>query len=207
MPSTYSGLAQVYEETSEYDKALECLHEANRIWKSDFFDEQIAGIYRKQKNYREAIEIYRNLLERNPKNTSARFNLAVSLSNYGKRYDAIAEYLKLIEINPKDDASHYNLGLLYMDGETKESLKEAIKRFNIFIAIARKDDEFIPKAKVLIEKCNNRIAEMEYPEKIRELSRQPGEVGFIASLLLAKEDYTKGNDLLISGHKKYRTGL
>jgi tetratricopeptide (TPR) repeat protein len=200
---TYSGLAEVYEEISEYDKALECLHEANRIWKSDFFDEQIASIYLKQNNYREAIEIYRNLLEKNPNNTSARFHLAVSLSNYGKRYEAILEYLKLIEIDPKDNASHYNLGLLYMEDKTKESLQEAIKHFNISIAETPEGEKNVwaLRAKGLIRICNERIEEIEYPEKIRELSKQSGEVGFIASLLLAKEDYTKGNNLFISGEK------
>lgn len=203
---TYSGLAEVYKEMSEYNKALEYYHQANTILKSGYkdafvFDQEIAEIYLKQKNYREAIFIFQNLVIRNPKNTYARFSLAIALSDYGKKDEAIKEYLQLIGIDPKEYKAHYNLGLLYMEDNTKESLKKAIKHFNTYITETPKDkkDEWELRAKGLIEICNQRIAAVEYPDKIRELSKQPGEVGFIASLLMAKEDYVKGNDSFISG--------
>jgi tetratricopeptide (TPR) repeat protein len=199
---TYAELGETYEEMSEFDKALENYQQANRLSKADYFDKLIAGVYLKQKNYRQAIEIYQNLIIRHPKITGYRFSLAVALSRYGKRSDAIKEYVQLIEINPKDWDSHYNLGLLYMEDGDRESLKKAIKHFSNYLAGVKGvkgEEEYLKWANVNIEDCNDRIEEIEYPDKIRELSTQSGIVGFIATMVLTEEDYSKGNDLFISG--------
>ncbi|RCJ33933.1 hypothetical protein A6769_23075 [Nostoc punctiforme NIES-2108] len=60
--------------------------------------EQKATSAKEVKNYEEAANIWRSLIERDPKNSSAYAKLADILSNQGKIAETIATYRQLIKI-------------------------------------------------------------------------------------------------------------
>ncbi|MEH1808879.1 tetratricopeptide repeat protein [Nostoc sp.] len=67
--------------------------------------EQKATSAKEVKNYEEAANIWRSLIERDAKNSSAYAKLADILSNQGKIAETIAAYRQLIKIKP--EASTY----------------------------------------------------------------------------------------------------
>lgn len=68
---------------------------------------------KRQKKYGEAEKYYRKSMEIKPNWEHASYNLAIMLSDQGKRDQAIEAYRKAIEANPRFSYTYNNLGTIY----------------------------------------------------------------------------------------------
>lgn len=74
------------------------------------------------KKYDEAVAVYRQLLERDPKYMDAYHSLAMTYLYLGNYDEAIAVEKKALEINPEERMSYSNLSVFY---QKKGMIKEA----------------------------------------------------------------------------------
>ncbi len=74
-----------------------------------------------QNNYAAAIDALTKAVETDPKDYSARFNLALAESLAGKDSDAIGEYRKTLELKPDLYQANLNLGILLLRNQQAEA--------------------------------------------------------------------------------------
>jgi tetratricopeptide (TPR) repeat protein len=92
---------------------------------------RLAVKYYQTGNFRQAENIYKEILESQPDNFDALYFLGVILQQK-KEYDsAISYYKKALHLNPRKADAYYNLGLIFQDqaefDEAIESYQQAIK--------------------------------------------------------------------------------
>lgn len=73
--------------------------------------------------YEVAVDIFKKILEIEPKNYKALYNLGIAYFNLGQIENALKAYNNAITIKPDYKHCYYNIGLIY---ETKENLKKAL---------------------------------------------------------------------------------
>ena len=81
---------------------------------------------------KEAIESYKKILEIEPKNTQAWFNLGYSYNEIGDHEKAIESYKKVVEIDSKNTLAWNNMGNIY---SKIENYKKAIESFKKVVEI------------------------------------------------------------------------
>ncbi len=86
--------------------------------------------------YSEAEAIWRRILEIEPKNAVAYYNLGNALYHQKKLDEAIAAYEKAIQLNPKNADIYYNLGIALRN---QGKLNEAIAKYQKAIQLDPKD--------------------------------------------------------------------
>jgi tetratricopeptide (TPR) repeat protein len=91
-----------------------------------------------ENNFKEAIEIGKKIIEINPKDDEAYYNMGYAYDELQEYQKAIDSYQKAIEINPKYDKTYNNMGIAY--GKLEEYQK-AIDSFKKAIEINPKKDE------------------------------------------------------------------
>ncbi|MEC4685856.1 MAG: tetratricopeptide repeat protein [Nitrospirota bacterium] len=76
--------------------------------------------------FREAIEVYKKILETNPDNVDVRVDLGTCYRNSGDPERATEEYRKALGYDPKNPYAHRNLGIVlaYDLGRTREAITE-----------------------------------------------------------------------------------
>ncbi len=83
----------------------------------------IAAAYEREVRYQEAISTYRRILELEPYDTSARYNLALLLSTTGRKEEAIPVVEELNRLEPENRRLRNTIcSLLYDTGQYEESL-------------------------------------------------------------------------------------
>jgi tetratricopeptide (TPR) repeat protein len=93
----------------------------------------ISGIkHHVKKEFKEAIEEYKNAIEIDPKLASAYVNMGYALDGLQKYDEAIAAYQKVIEIDPKYASIYYNIGSALIK---QEKYDDAIAAFQKVIEI------------------------------------------------------------------------
>lgn len=70
---------------------------------------QLGSIYMQLNQYDKAIGAFQKVVNDNPQDLKAHYNLAQAHDNLRQYSQAATHYRKLIELNPKDAASYYNL--------------------------------------------------------------------------------------------------
>ena len=98
---------------------------------SNNFDEETlilaANCYDKDGNTDKAIEYLQRVLEINPNNSYAYYNLGIINFNNGNTAIAINNFTRAIKANKKFNAAYYNLGISYYN---VKDYKKALKYFN-----------------------------------------------------------------------------
>ncbi len=105
--------------------------------------------YMREINFEKIITQHRQQLDKNPKDTTARVNLANAYLRKNMLDEALPEYLLAIEHDPDILLAHYNLGILYF---TKKEFDLAKKEWEAVLAI---DPGFTP-AKKFLKKSHNK---------------------------------------------------
>jgi len=82
--------------------------------------------------YEKAVEIFKKILEIEPKNYKVLYNLGIAYFNLGQIENALKAYNNAITIKPDYKLCYYNIGLIY---ETKENLNKALKYYEKALAI------------------------------------------------------------------------
>ena len=77
--------------------------------------------------YEKAVEIFKRILEIEPKNYKALYNLGIGYFNLGQIENALNAYNEAIAIKPDYKHCYYNIGLIY---ETKQDLKKALRYYD-----------------------------------------------------------------------------
>ena len=77
------------------------------------------GLFKKEK-YEKAIEVYKKVVERNPKNSEAFVKLARSYNATGDRRTAFDRFAKAIELNRNDYESYYEIGIIFNEMNKKK---------------------------------------------------------------------------------------
>lgn len=73
--------------------------------------------------YKKAVDIFKKILEIEPKNYKALYNLGIAYFNLGQIENALQAYNEATTIKPDYKHCYYNIGLIY---ETKHDLKRAL---------------------------------------------------------------------------------
>jgi len=87
-------------------------------------------------DYKKALLIFSKIIEINPRNYRALYNLGISYYNLGENQKALDNYSKALSIKPDYKYCHYNIGLIYEDmdklNKALESYEKALKIDNNF---------------------------------------------------------------------------
>lgn len=99
LAEAYQYIAESYEGTENYNKAIEYYQKSLDIKETDFCYESIARCHRETNNSESAIKNFKRAYSLNPQNTNAYINCAILVSKTNKT-DAIAILSEAIERNP-----------------------------------------------------------------------------------------------------------
>ena len=101
LAEAYRYIAESYEGTENYNKAIEYYQKSLDIKETDFCYESIARCHRETNNSESAIKNFKRAYSLNPQNTYAYINCAILVSKTNKT-DAIAILSEAIEHNPQN---------------------------------------------------------------------------------------------------------
>lgn len=109
--------------TADISERIEKLKEARaRSPEYDRITLCLADTYFEVASFGEAEALYRKLLEKDPGNFHARYNLASLYSDTGRYRKAADEYLACAELEPADPQIYYNIGFCYEHGDRGDRL-------------------------------------------------------------------------------------
>lgn len=114
-PVIMHELGCMYRDGDQLDKAVDALRRAYQLDPhSTPYKLELANILTAMGQYGQALEFYFELLEKNPKLTSALYNIGYILRCQGRVADAIHVFKKVLEIDSNDPLSCFSLGLSYL---------------------------------------------------------------------------------------------
>ncbi|MDQ2899949.1 MAG: hypothetical protein M3Y07_09135 [Acidobacteriota bacterium] len=93
----------------------------------------------------ERLEILKNLVAQNPKDTFSRYGLAMEYANTGDLPTAVAEYGKLLEDNPKYAAAYFHGGHAL---EKLDRLEEARAMYERGIAVTTETGDLHTRSEI-----------------------------------------------------------
>jgi tetratricopeptide (TPR) repeat protein len=108
MDSTYFkavvNLGLMYDEASNYSKAIETFEEAGRL-QPDSPDvwSHMGNTYYAQKEYSKATDLYRKALKLQPNAPHALYSLGVAFADAGIFREAVSYWKRVVELDPKSD--------------------------------------------------------------------------------------------------------
>ncbi len=124
--------------------------------------------YWEDKNYLEAVNQFKKILELEPENLEALLSLAAILKEQGKIDEAIPDYEKIIALHNQDPRAYDKLGEIF---EQKQELEKAAQYFKKYLDVAPQGPDF--------NRINKKIKELEAQlqtlEKGEEKIVGPGE--------------------------------
>ncbi len=161
--SVYVNLAKIYERTRQVDQAIEQYRKIIELNKTPSSvrearikrDLLLARKHMDAGEYRQAIELYDQVLQLDSKRTEALFNKALALLNLGDWRAAEKLFLAVIEINPMDFSTRLNLGGLYLDTRQYDKSKEQFQ----FIIDNDRSGRFAKQAKIRMNVVYMQIAD------------------------------------------------
>lgn len=92
----------------------------------------LGAVYRKQKNYTAALDVYQKGITLDPKSAYPHFGLGIVYAEMGQYDKAEIEYLKAIALRPEYADAYLNLGALYA---VELQYDKAIEEYNKALAI------------------------------------------------------------------------
>ena len=124
-------------EHQDYKKALEILeeiHQENK--KSDIVEQKLIKALFSYAFYltdeivardEEAVELFHKILDIEPQNYKALYNLGITYDNLNRPKKALEYLKKALEVNPNHKYSYYNIGLIY---ENQDEPEKALNFYN-----------------------------------------------------------------------------
>lgn len=124
-------LANLYERTEQYDKALQLLDELDQeLGNNDYRNQLRQQIYSKSDDTGGQISDLEQRVNRTPANEQDFLNLIYLYSEQNNKEAAFATAKKLIEVNPGSHLAHLALYKFYLDdGKTNEAITSMKKIF------------------------------------------------------------------------------
>lgn len=159
----YASLGKIQKGIESYEMAIAI--------KPDFIDAlfNLANLYRKAHNLKNAIIYYQNIINIMPDHGPAQINLGISLEESGLINEAIDHYEVAKKCNPKNIDIFKNLGALYLDSGQYEN---AIFEFENALTINPNDDELNNNLGVSLRELGHFIEAKEYLKKSISINDQ-----------------------------------
>lgn len=128
-------MAQACQEAGQLDRAAEVYTNLARLSPEDakVYFNTIIKMYDEAKMPEKAVEAAKNLLEFNPKNADAIYNLGYLYVKQEKYNEAIETFKKVIEIRPDFEYAYANIGYCY---SKLKKYKESIEAFQKLVEIS-----------------------------------------------------------------------
>ena len=133
-----------------------------------------ANIYIDQKKYTEAEAELKKVIEFDPKNAAAHYNLGVALYRQNKLDEAVLAYRKAIELDPKNGQAFYNNLGATLDEQNK--LDEAIVAYRKAIELDPKNGKAYNNLGITLNKQNKLDEAVSAHRKAIELEPKDAEV-------------------------------
>ena len=124
----YVAGAEAYDD-GQTSRATMLLQDAVRVNPQLTMARQLLGdLYRRQRDYRRAIEQYEAASRLDPYGYKNQYDLAVTYQLLDRLEDAAAAYLRALKLSPHDLKSNMNLGLVYLAlGKLNDALAQLQK--------------------------------------------------------------------------------
>lgn len=132
------NLAKLLAETNQYNEAeavFEKLAAMNKRDAATYYG-QIMQMYDRARNYEKAVEAARKIVELNPKNEVALYNLAIMYDRLGRLEDAVQTLNETLALKPDYTHAWFNLGIIY---DKMKKHAEAVEAFKKYTALAPDD--------------------------------------------------------------------
>ncbi len=176
----YSSLANIYKAEKDTVKAMATIQKGRKLMPEDLtLIIAECNIYLGQGKNKEAQDLLRIAVEKDPNNHLLHYAIGVNMAEFGNFDEAEKSYNKAIEIKPDYFDAIYNLGALYVN--TAASIMEEANKLPIGDPLY---DQLKEKADKLLEKA---IPTLEKAETIN-----PNDVSTLISL---KQLYTRTNNM------------
>lgn len=173
----YINRGNAYDDKGDYDNAIADYTKAIEI-----NPQYTAAYYNRGNSYfnngdlGKAIDSYTMAIKIDPNDAEAYYNRGVAYDDKGEYGKAIEDYDKAIEINPDYAEAYYNRGIANMiiaekleaEGKTAEALahyKDAVKDFDNFLKMCKKEDKDRKKAIEFKQKCEAAIERLDGGKK------------------------------------------
>lgn len=177
----YSGLVQANKELDDEDGAARALVRLNQLvpdrsrLPTDDRLRMEAVLASFARTHDVAIEAYRKLAERDPRDAGARLDLGLAKEAAGLRLQARADFEQALVLNRQSAAAHVRLGILHVqDGRRPEafaSLDEAIRLYRISSNVEGEAEALLRKG-MLLNNSGELAAAQETLEEVVRLAGQ-----------------------------------
>jgi len=146
-----------------------------------------------KKDYTKAIEIFKQLIQEEPKNSDPYANIAV-IKKIQEDYKGSFEYLKrAIDLNPNNSQYHANMGNLFRD---VGNFKNAINAYATAIKLNPKDAMNLNNLGIVYEKMgDDNKAIIAYKEAVRRDGSFAKAVNNIGVILYKQKKYQEASDI------------
>ena len=115
-PNTYQILGQLYLTNDQMDDGIDLLETATGEYPdNDELSSLLLNAYQQSGNTEQAMERYRQEIERDPDNPTYRYNYGSLLLNADRFDEAIEQLRRAAELDPENVKAHYNLGAAYVN--------------------------------------------------------------------------------------------
>lgn len=155
-------LEELYEENPNEERIKKRLIEARLDYAGYLNDEFVM-------EYKKALDTLKKVLDIDPKNYRALYNIGITYHNLGQNENAIDALQSALEIKPDYKYCYYNLGLIY---ESMSEFFKALRAYNKALKLD-KDFGYAAQAKRDMQQIIDSSEKIEIPmiEKIDEQSR------------------------------------
>jgi tetratricopeptide (TPR) repeat protein len=127
------ALAHLQQSGSEKPKVADpFLDEMEELNKSRMFLWMRGEEARRKGRFTEAVDDYRQIVERNKEDPLARIALGSALAEAGDLKGAIEQYTEALSLSPGNDTAHYDLGLVLIENKSEQ---EAMEHFRAAIEL------------------------------------------------------------------------
>jgi len=132
------NLAKLLAETNQYDEAETVFQKLAVLNQRDAvtYYGQIMQMYDRARNYDKAVEAARKIVELNPKNEVALYNLAIMYDRLGRLEEAAQTLNETLTLKPDYTHAWFNLGIVY---DKLKKHAEAVEAFKKYTALAPDD--------------------------------------------------------------------
>jgi tetratricopeptide (TPR) repeat protein len=129
-PSAYIALAQMYSDADRGANALQTLQTAQKKFPSDDgVAFELGAVLDKQKQYADAEAVFKQVLDRDPKNAAALNYLGYMLAERGERLDESVGLLKrALQIDPDNGSFLDSLGWAYFKADKLDLAEDNLHR-------------------------------------------------------------------------------
>lgn len=182
----YMELVEIYDEINEYEKVFQSLQE---ILKIDFKNEE--ALHKMSfwtdftKRYNESIVLHQSILEEDPYNALAWFNLGTAFQGKKEYLSAIDAYEFCLVVDEKFEFAYRNLADAYIKIRW---YPKAIIALGKYINLAKPEDVIYEAMAYCYEKINDYETARQFYELALELNPTDEDIYFKIGNLYAKEE-------------------